>query len=185
MLHHIEPKYSLNCCIYLIWFEFETLFEFELKTLEKINRKAIRKSLEKGKPISAQVGPLSLTPRARSCLRAFSPPLSRCPVGQACQRRPLACALASLSISPTPPVSSSSTPRPRSPAVDAPMSVRSLTTSAHPRPFEPRALLAHLPSLICALYQALSPSLSLCYRSPSTAACSAATVASAPHPVPR
>jgi hypothetical protein len=24
MLHHIEPKYSLNCCIYLIWFEFET-----------------------------------------------------------------------------------------------------------------------------------------------------------------
>jgi hypothetical protein len=39
MLHHIEPKYSLNCCIYLIW------FEFELKTLEKINRKAIRKSL--------------------------------------------------------------------------------------------------------------------------------------------
>jgi hypothetical protein len=29
-------------------------------------------------------------------------------------------------------------------------------------PFEPRALLAHLPSLICALYQTLSPSLSLC-----------------------
>jgi hypothetical protein len=57
MLHHIEPKYSLNCCIYLIWFEFETWFEFEFKTLEKINRKAIRKSLEKGKPISAQVGP--------------------------------------------------------------------------------------------------------------------------------
>jgi hypothetical protein len=24
MLHHIEPKYSLNCCTYLIWFEFET-----------------------------------------------------------------------------------------------------------------------------------------------------------------
>jgi hypothetical protein len=24
MLHHIESKYSLNCCIYLIWFEFET-----------------------------------------------------------------------------------------------------------------------------------------------------------------
>jgi hypothetical protein len=35
-----------------------------LKTLEKINRKAIRKSLEKGKPISAQVGPISLA-RAR------------------------------------------------------------------------------------------------------------------------
>jgi hypothetical protein len=31
-------------------------------------------------------------------------------------------------------------------------------------PFEPRALLAHLPSLICALCQTLSPSLSLCPR---------------------
>jgi hypothetical protein len=46
MLHHIEPKYSLKYCPYLIWFEFETRFEFELKTLEKINRKAIRNSLE-------------------------------------------------------------------------------------------------------------------------------------------
>jgi hypothetical protein len=45
-------------------------------------------------------------------------------------------------------------------------------TRPHPRvlrprprtraPFEPRALLAHLPSLICALCQTLSPSLSLC-----------------------
>jgi hypothetical protein len=24
MLHHIEPKYFLNYCTYLIWFEFET-----------------------------------------------------------------------------------------------------------------------------------------------------------------
>jgi hypothetical protein len=24
MLHHIEPKCSLNCSIYYIWFEFET-----------------------------------------------------------------------------------------------------------------------------------------------------------------
>jgi hypothetical protein len=32
--------------------------------------------------------------------------------------------------------------------------------------FEPRALLAHLPSLICALYPAPSPSLSLCPREP-------------------
>jgi hypothetical protein len=55
MLHHIEPKYSLNCCTYLIW------FEFELKTLEKINRKAIRNSLENRKPNLAQVGPLSPT----------------------------------------------------------------------------------------------------------------------------
>jgi hypothetical protein len=35
-------------------------------------------------------------------------------------------------------------------------------TSSRPRPFEPRALLAHLPSLTCALSQTLSPSLSLC-----------------------
>jgi hypothetical protein len=38
----------------LIWFEFETWFEFDLKTLEKIKRKAIRNSEKKGKPISAQ-----------------------------------------------------------------------------------------------------------------------------------
>jgi hypothetical protein len=38
----------------LIWFEFETWFEFELKTLEKINRKGIRNSLEIERPISAQ-----------------------------------------------------------------------------------------------------------------------------------
>jgi hypothetical protein len=47
MLRHIESKYPLNCCIYLIW------FEFELKTLEKINRKTIRNSLEIEKAISA------------------------------------------------------------------------------------------------------------------------------------
>jgi hypothetical protein len=37
-------------------------------------------------------------------------------------------------------------------------------------PFEPRALLAHLPSSICALCPALSPSLSLCPREPRTSA---------------
>jgi hypothetical protein len=42
--------------------------------------------------------------------------------------------------------------------MDAPMTARSPATS------EPRALLAHLPSLICAPYPALSPSLSLCPR---------------------
>jgi hypothetical protein len=92
MLHHVEPKYSLNCCIYLIWFEFETWFE--LKTLEKINRKAYRKSLEKGKnqfqPKSAhlaQPARTRLRPRAPvldrraphigANQRALSPPLSR------------------------------------------------------------------------------------------------------------
>jgi hypothetical protein len=62
-LHHIEPKYSLNCCTYLIW------FEFELKTLEKINRKAIRNSLEIEKAISAhlaQAGTAPPPPRALS-----------------------------------------------------------------------------------------------------------------------
>jgi hypothetical protein len=60
-------------------------------------------------------------------------------------------------------------------------------------PFEPRALLAHLPSLICALCQTFSPSLSrsahacreLRHRPPSTAACSVAAVASVPRLVPR
>jgi hypothetical protein len=37
-------------------------------------------------------------------------------------------------------------------------------------PFEPRALLAHLPSSICALCPALSPSLSLCPHKPRTSA---------------
>jgi hypothetical protein len=70
----LNPKYSLNCCTWLIWFEFETLFEFELKTLEKINRKAIRNSLENGKPNSAQVGPLSPA-RASSVPDRWAPPV--------------------------------------------------------------------------------------------------------------
>jgi hypothetical protein len=44
---------------------------------------------------------------------------------------------------------------------------RVLRPRSSPRaPFEPRALLAHLPSHICALYPAPSPSLSLCPREP-------------------
>jgi hypothetical protein len=42
----------------LIWFEFETWFEFEFKTLEKIKRKGNRNSLKKAKNISAQTGPV-------------------------------------------------------------------------------------------------------------------------------
>jgi hypothetical protein len=77
-----------------------------LKTLEKINRKAIKNSLENGKAISAQVGPSGLAPRAcasaparpRSLtsgphlsaptlapLLSLSP--SRCSVGPTCQHR--------------------------------------------------------------------------------------------------
>jgi hypothetical protein len=64
----LSSKYSLNCCTCLIWFEFETWFEFELKTLEKVNRKAIRNSLENGKANSAQSAHQA-QPRAR----AFGP----------------------------------------------------------------------------------------------------------------
>jgi hypothetical protein len=75
MLHHIEPKYSLNCCIYLIW------FQFELKTIEKINRKAIRKSLEKGKTQfspswSTKPNPAPARPRCLTGGPRLSPPTS-------------------------------------------------------------------------------------------------------------
>jgi hypothetical protein len=114
----LNSKYSLNCCTCLIW------FEFELKTLEKINRKAIRNSLENGKAISAQVGPLSVAPRAPSVPdrrvppvganpRALSPTLSRCSVGPICRRRYSRTLARSLSIPWTPPISPSPTTRPR------------------------------------------------------------------------
>jgi hypothetical protein len=98
-LHHIEPKYSLNCCTYLIWFEFETLIEFELKTLEQINRKCNRNSRKIEKAISAQADPFS---PARACapplpnrrvppvganpIVHLSLPLSLYRVGQTCRR---------------------------------------------------------------------------------------------------
>jgi hypothetical protein len=49
-----------------------------LKTLEKINRKEIRKSLDKGKPISAQTGPLSPA-RAPSVPDKRAPPVDANP----------------------------------------------------------------------------------------------------------
>jgi hypothetical protein len=83
------------------------------------------------------------------------------PVGQACRRRPLARAPASLSVSPTP-----LSARPQPPAHDPSSWTRPRPRILRPRPrtrapFEPHGLLAHLPSLICALCQTLSPSLSL------------------------
>jgi hypothetical protein len=77
MLHHIEPKYSLNCCTYLIWFDFESWFEFKLKTLEKINRKGNRNSRKKEKAISAQTSPLSPAPA-----RAPVPTRPQCLTGE-------------------------------------------------------------------------------------------------------
>jgi hypothetical protein len=119
MLHHIEPKYSLNCCTYLIWFEFESWFEFKLKTLEKINRKGNRNSLKIEKANLAQlaqVGPACARarsgPRSQadpSCqfvspARPLFPSTSRCLVGPICRRRSFPRAH-SLSVPPTPPVS--------------------------------------------------------------------------------
>jgi hypothetical protein len=132
MLHHIEPNYSLKCCTYLIWFEFETWFEFELKTLEKINRKGNRNSRKIGKANSAQGSPLSPAPArvpapARPCAWQADPARRRKP------ERPLSLALSllrgsglsasllsraptlPLSTPPTPLVSVSLNSRPRSP----------------------------------------------------------------------
>jgi hypothetical protein len=147
-----SSKYSLNCCTCLIW------FEFEWKTLEKINTKAIRNSLKNRKANSAQVGPLSSAPPRALCAWQAGPASRRQPT------RPLSLSLSlslhrgpglsapclsharrSLSVPPTPPVSSSPTSRPRSPAVDVPTTAWSSTTSARPRPFwAPRP--AHPPS---------------------------------------
>jgi hypothetical protein len=85
-----------------------------LKTLEKINRKGIRNSLEIEKAISthlAQVGPVSRAharvpsvpdrqaPPVGTSLRAHSLSPSRCSVGPICRRRPFSPRLLSLSLS--------------------------------------------------------------------------------------
>jgi hypothetical protein len=136
-----------------------------LKTLEKINRKAIRNSLEIEKAISAHLAQAGPAPRACPRPRALGPPLSCYPVGQTCRRwfpyvRPL-----SLSLSRHPHLSA---------VLNLPPTISPPWTRPRPRilrpcscartPFEPHVLLAHLPSLICALCQTLSPSLSLCPR---------------------
>jgi hypothetical protein len=58
----------------LIWFEFETWFEFDLKPLEKIKIKAIRNLEKKGKPILAQAVLVALARASpfRPCLRGPS-----------------------------------------------------------------------------------------------------------------
>jgi hypothetical protein len=152
-----------------------------LKTLEKINRKAIRKSLEKGKPISAQVSPLSPA-RERAPASARPLCLTGGPRLSAPTRTP------SLPLSLAAPWDRAVgavlfPPRPLSlfPAIPTCQFVLNLPPTISPPwtrprphvlrprlcprvPFEPRALLAHLSSLICALCPTLSPSLSLCPR---------------------
>ena len=41
MLHHAEPTIFFELIHMLNWFEFETWFEFDLKTLEKKKKKSI------------------------------------------------------------------------------------------------------------------------------------------------
>jgi hypothetical protein len=175
MLHHIEPKYSLNCCIYLIWLEFETWFEFQLKTLVKINRKAIRNSLEIEKVISTHLAQADPAPRAlgvwqagpacrRKPERALSPPLSL-PCGlDLSVLVPWRAPTLPLSVPSSPPVSRPQPPAHDLPAVDAPTTARSPATSVRPRPFWAPRPARPLPSLICVVCQTLSPSLSLCPR---------------------
>jgi hypothetical protein len=132
-----------------------------LKTLEKIEKANLAQLAQVG---LACAPALTGEPRLSVCLASAPslPPL--CPVGQSCQRhyfppRPLSLCPAvptfQLVLNLPPTISPPWTrPRPR-------------VLQPHPRhraPFEPRALLAHLSSLICALCPTLSPSLSLCPR---------------------
>jgi hypothetical protein len=182
-----------------------------LKTLEKINRKGNINSRKKEKVISAQASPISparARVRARppleldrrapfvganlSVLISLSLSLSRCSVGLICRRCfpracPLSLCLVVLTCQP------SLTSRPRSPRrgrthvrafsvhVRAPAPLLSLApcSPTSPRSFAPSAKSS----------RPLSRSTHACrelrHRPPSTVACSAATVAFAPCPVPR
>jgi hypothetical protein len=148
-----------------------------LKTLEKINTKAIRKSLEKGKtqfsssrptkpnPVLTRPRCLIGGPRLSAPTSAPSLPLSLAAPWARLVGAVLSHARPLLSLSHRPHLSA----RPQPPAHDPPLWTRPrprvLRPCPHTRtPFEPRALLAHLPSLICTLCQTLLPSLSLCPR---------------------
>jgi hypothetical protein len=103
-------------------------------------------------------------PPVGTSLHAHSLSPSHCFVGPICQRRSFSPRPLSLSISSSPPVNC-----PQPPAHDPPSWTRPRLRVLRPRPracalFETRALLAHLPSLICALTQTPSPSLSLYTR---------------------
>jgi hypothetical protein len=171
-----------------------------LKTLEKINRKGNRNSTKIGKANSAQGSPLSLArararaptcplcltggsrlsaqPRAPSLPRSLAAPWDRS-IGAVALTRARSLSL-SLSTPPTPLVSVSLTSHPRSPRRGRATSARSPATTEPRTSFEPHALLAHLPSSICALCLALSLSLMLCPREPRTSA----TARRRPPPVP-
>jgi hypothetical protein len=64
LLHHGDPKLFFDLMHMFELFEF--WFEFELSSLEKIKRKAFRKSLEKGKATFSPVGPVQPSGAARA-----------------------------------------------------------------------------------------------------------------------
>jgi hypothetical protein len=147
-----------------------------LKTLEKINRKAIRNSRKKEKLIRPKATHLAQPPRVR--------PL--CLIGGSRLSAPTRARLSpSLSVSWARLVGASSLVCARSPSLCPTVPTCQLVSNLSPTisllwmrprprvlrprpspraPFEPRALLAHLPSPICALCQTRSPSLSICPR---------------------
>jgi hypothetical protein len=47
LLHHAEPKIFFELMHMFDWFEFETWFEFDLKTLEKIKEKHLENPWKK------------------------------------------------------------------------------------------------------------------------------------------
>jgi hypothetical protein len=73
LLYHAEPKLFFNLMHMFELFEFGFVFEFELSSLEKIKRKAFRKSLEKGK---TTFSPVTLVQSSRGA-RADALPDSR------------------------------------------------------------------------------------------------------------
>jgi hypothetical protein len=100
------------------------------------------------------------TPPVGANPSVLSPSLSRCPVGSAYRRRCSRARPLPLSLSRHPHLSA---------VLNLPPTISPPWTRPRPSPrapFEPHALLAHLPSPICAL----CPALSLCPREPRTSA---------------
>jgi hypothetical protein len=139
-----------------------------LKTLEKINRKGNRNSRKKEKVNSTQTSPLSparapsvpdrRAPPVGANPSALTPSLFRYSMGPSYRRRSPPAPALSLSRRPH----LSAVPN-LSPTISPPWT-RPCSHVLRPcphasAPFEPRALLAHLPLLICALCQNPSPSL--------------------------
>jgi hypothetical protein len=78
LLQHAEPKLFFDLMHMFELFEFGFVFKFELSSLEKIKRKAIRNSKKKRKPNSAQFSPTqpSGAARAPALPHSFAPPVN-------------------------------------------------------------------------------------------------------------